>query len=347
MVTVNIKGVDELAAAVPHLLGFQPTESLVVVPLRPGPPVARVDLPATAGERELVSEQLLSAYRRHMQPDSQLAVMCFSADLRAAELASQHLADGFTTHGIDVPARIWVTEDAWTDLATGNGGPRTREAQTMITAEFVVAGRQAPAAGRDQLAARLVGDRGPVADQLAGVRNWAALNGAAAERAWVAHRIDRFDVDGVALSDRDAARLLVAVEDIAARDDALMRISTDNADTHQALWTDLTRRAPDEVRTPAATLLAFSCWLGGDGASAWMALDQVPAENQGYPLAELVSQTLEQAVPPSAWDHSMKPTADIDVGPGPDPGAEQPGPRRLPDPPGLGPEEPGPRPPAP
>ena len=43
---VNIKGVDELAAVVPHLLGYQPTESLVVVPLRPGPPVARVDLPA-------------------------------------------------------------------------------------------------------------------------------------------------------------------------------------------------------------------------------------------------------------------------------------------------------------
>ncbi|MGP4029829.1 DUF4192 family protein [Actinomadura sp. 3N407] len=37
---------------------------------------------------------------------------------------------------------------------------------------------------------------------------------------------------------------------------------------HTALWTDLTRRAPDEVRTAAATMLAFSGWLGSNGAKA-------------------------------------------------------------------------------
>jgi len=346
-VAVNIKGVDELAAVVPHLLGFQPTESLVVVPLRPGPPVARVDLPETASDRDVVTEQLLGAYRQHAQPDSQLAVMCFSEDLRAAELASQHLTEGLTAHGIEVPARIWVTDEAWTDLTTGRGGPRTREAQVMVTAEFVVAGRQAPAVGREELAARLVGDPGPVAAELASVRDRASVNGGAAERAWVAHRIDRFDVDGAALSDRDAARLLVAVEDLAIRDDALMRMSTDTADSSRALWTDLTRRAPEEVRTPTATLLAFSSWLGGDGANAWVALDQIPPENQGYPLASLVSQALEQAVPPSAWNNSARPNRGVDTSPRLADSAEQLGPRRLPDPPGLGPEQSGARPPAP
>ncbi len=343
---VNIKGVDELAAVVPHLLGFQPNESLVVVPLRPGPPVARVDLPDTARDRDLVTEQLLTAYRRHAQPDSQLAVMCFSEDLRAAELASKHLADGLTAHGIEVPARIWVTDDAWTDLNTGRGGPRTRDAESVMTAQLVVAGRQVPAAGRHELAARLVGDRGPVAAELVGVRDRAAVIGGAVERAWVTHRIDRFDVDGAALSDRDAARLLVAVEDLPTRDDALMRMSTDNADSSRALWTDLTRRAPEEVRTPAATLLAFSSWLGGDGANAWVALGQIPA-GSGYPLAELVSQALEQVVHPSAWDSFPRPSAQVDTRFEPDNGAEQLGPHRLPDPPSLGPKQPGPRPPAP
>lgn len=344
---VNIKGVDELAAVVPHLLGFQPTESLVVVPLRPGPPVARVDLPDTASDRDLVTEQLLSAYRRYAQPDSMLAVMCFSEDLQAAELASQQLADGLTTHGIEVPARIWVTDDAWTDLNTGRGGPRTRDAESVMTAQLVVAGRQVPAAGRHELAARLVGDRAPVAAELAGVRGRAAVNGGAVERAWVTHRIDRFDVDGAALSDRDAARLLVAVEDLTTRDDALMRMNTDNADSSRALWTDLTRRAPDDVRTPAATLLAFSSWLGGDGANAWVALDQIPPENQGYPLAGLVSQALEQAVPPSAWKKSARPATEVDTSPRLADGAEQLGPRRLPDPPRLDPDQPGSRPSAP
>ena len=345
-VAVNIKGVDELAAVVPHLLGFQPIESLVVLPMRPGPPVARVDLPNTAGDRDIITEQLLGAYRRHARPDSQLAVLCFTEHMLAAELASQHLADSLTGHGIEVPARIWVTDEAWTDLNTGQGGPRTREAQAMMNAEFVIAGRQTPAAGREELFERLRGDRRPVAAELADARDRAAVNGGNGERAWVTNRIDRFDVDGVALSDRDAARLLVAVEAVPTRDEALLRITTDNATSSRALWTDLTRRAPDEVRTPAATLLAFSSWLSGDGANAWVALDQIPPENQGYRLAALLSQALEQAVPPSAWNPGPKSTPEVDAHPALEHGVDQPGVRRLPDPPRLGPEQPGSRPPA-
>ena len=54
MVAVNVKGVDELTAVIPHLLGFQPTESMVVVPLSPGPPVARIDLPTSAQDLSLI-----------------------------------------------------------------------------------------------------------------------------------------------------------------------------------------------------------------------------------------------------------------------------------------------------
>ena len=46
------------------------------------------------------------------------------------------------------------------------------------------------------------------------------MNGGAPERAWAAHCIDRFDGGGAALNDRDAARLLVAIEDLKARDNA-------------------------------------------------------------------------------------------------------------------------------
>jgi hypothetical protein len=66
------------------------------------------------------------------------------------------------------------------------------------------------------------------------------------------------------------ARLLVAIENLPTRDGSLKRIATDNADSSRALWTDLTRRAPHQVRTPAATLLAFFSWLSGDGADAWV-----------------------------------------------------------------------------
>ncbi|MCW2738056.1 MAG: hypothetical protein JWN97_2700 [Nocardioides sp.] len=70
---------------------------------------------------------------------------------------------------------------------------------------------------------------------------------------------------------------------------------------HQALWIDLTRRAPDQVRAPAASLAAFSSWLAGDGAKAWCALDQVPVD-QPYSMAAIVAGTLEAALPPGEWD---------------------------------------------
>ena len=76
MVAVNVKGVDELIAVIPHLLGFQPTESMVVVPLSPGPPVARIDLPTSAQDRQDASQVLLDAYLRHAQPGSQLPGGC-------------------------------------------------------------------------------------------------------------------------------------------------------------------------------------------------------------------------------------------------------------------------------
>ena len=62
---------------------------------------------------------------------------------------------------------------------------------------------------------------------------------------------------------------LDALEHKLTRDALWSDMSRDNAASHNALWTDLTRRAPDEVRTPAATMLAFSAWLAGDGAKAW------------------------------------------------------------------------------
>ncbi|WP_420914161.1 DUF4192 family protein [Arsenicicoccus piscis] len=42
--TLSIHSPDELVAALPHLLGFTPEESIVFVPLRPDLPLARIDL---------------------------------------------------------------------------------------------------------------------------------------------------------------------------------------------------------------------------------------------------------------------------------------------------------------
>ena len=44
-----VQSPDELLAAVPHVLGFKPEESIVLVPFRPGLPITRSSSASRAG----------------------------------------------------------------------------------------------------------------------------------------------------------------------------------------------------------------------------------------------------------------------------------------------------------
>jgi len=81
-----------------------------------------------------------------------------------------------------------------------------------------------------------------------------------------------------------------------------------NAASHVALWTDITGRAPDEVRAAPASLLGFAGWLSGHGALAWCALDQVPKE-QPYGLAQLVATAVQCGLHPREWEAANSSTA--------------------------------------
>ncbi len=66
--TLSIHSPDELIAALPHLLGFRPEESLVFVPLSSDLPVARVDPPTTPEDRELVWQGVREGFTRYASP---------------------------------------------------------------------------------------------------------------------------------------------------------------------------------------------------------------------------------------------------------------------------------------
>jgi hypothetical protein len=73
----------------------------------------------------------------------------------------------------------------------------------------------------------------------------------------------------------------------------------DDADAAEVLWTECTRRAPAPLDAPAATLLAVSAWLRGDGAMANVALDRALSGDPGYHLARLLASALAECVPPA------------------------------------------------
>nr|WP_268932224.1 DUF4192 domain-containing protein [Nocardioides okcheonensis] len=296
-----VRSPEDLLAAVPHMLGFQPAESLVVVPFGPDLPALRVDLPTNPGQREDVWEAVHEGLNRHVRGTARAGIICFTADNEAAERASHHLANRLDTIGVTTYPRLQTHDDRWRDLDTVKAGVIDTRTVTRVAAEMVLAGAAEPAVSRAALAASLVGDRTGVARALDVVRARVTSSPPRVERAWAQARLQQFHADGNRLTDRDAARTLVSLETIDTRDALWADMTRENAASHVALWTDLTRRAPDEARTAPATMLAFSSWLRGDGARAWCALDQIPP-GPPYSMAAIVASMLEHGLHPREWE---------------------------------------------
>ena len=304
--TLSIHSPDELIAVIPHMLGFTPEESIVFVPMGSSLPIARVDLPTTPSDIEMVWGAIRDGLTRHAQPGAAVGIVCFTADRQKGNLVGEEFASRLDTIGIDTRVRLWADETRWADLDTGDIGLQADETRERIAAMTVLTGRAQPVASRESLAESLVGDREPLAKLLPETRETARENAANLEAHWALSRLQWFHRDGVRLSDADAARLLVALEAIPTRDRLWLDMNRGNAASHVALWTDMTRRAPDEVRAASGSLLAFAAWLSGHGALAWCALDQVP-KGKPYALANLVAAAVQAGMHPREWETANRP----------------------------------------
>ncbi len=271
------------------------------MPFGSGLPVVRVDLPRTAADCEEVWDAITGPCDRHAWPGARLASICITQDRRNAELASQHLSSRLQDIGITTNIRLWSDGERWREFNTGQTGLQTPSTAERIAAATVLTGAAQPAASRESLAASMVGDREPIAHLLPAAQAAAAASTPAAERDWALDRLQQFHADGNRLSDVDGARILVALETISTRDALWEDMSRENSTSHMAIWTDLTRRGPDEVRAAPASMLGFASWLHGDGAKAWCALDQVPVDRP-YSMAAIVASALQNGLHPREWE---------------------------------------------
>jgi len=299
--SLSIHSPDELIAAIPHMLGFNPRESVVFIPIRSDLPTARIDIPATPRAEELAWHSIRDGLSRYARPGAAVGIVCFTADQQRADHVGSEFAERLNTIGIDTRLLLWADDTRWTDLATGDMGLQTDDARERVATMTVLAGRPQPAPTRDSLAQSLVGDREPVTRLLPETRVSTAASSTRVEGRWAVSRVQQFHRDGIRLDDADTARLLVAVEAIPVRDQVWLGMTRGNAVSHVVLWSDMTKRAPNEVRTAPASLLAFGSWLSGDGAMAWCALDQVP-EGKPYGLANLIAAAIESGVHPREWE---------------------------------------------
>ena len=330
---VKASSPDALLALVPHLLGFYPSRSLVVLGLGgqhnrvrvtfrydlPDPPdaAAAADVAEHAAmvlRRERLDRAALVGYG---PPGLVVPVLSTVVDWLSAECV-QFIEILRTDSG-----RYWSVLCACPDCCPAEGRPFDPGSHPMAAA-MIEAGLPA-LPDREALARTLLPPAGSsasirratrIAEQrLAdlGSQSWADGGRdpqqltAQTGRAAVQTAISRYrGGDSIASAD-EIAWLAVLLADLRVRDDAWARMDPAHREAHGRLWTDVVRGAAREYVPAPAALLAFTAWQSGNGALAGVAIDRALAARPGYSMAQLLDDALRAGLPPSAAKLPMTP----------------------------------------
>ena len=322
--TFTARSPVDLVAVTPHVLGFHPRDSVVMLTFgargagdrRAHPMHARVELPTDPDHWRPVADMLAEALLRNRP--RQAAVLVYSDDHDVAHGQASVLLDRIRDE-VDVVEVLRVSDGRWFALLDDDRiGVGFDLSSHPFTAEQVLAG-EAPAADRAELAASLASLPEPTARVSSAVATMRSLrpfpSDRRAEALWVRDLVrshagrrrpeDPDDHTPIVPSVSELARLLIALDDVDVRDVAWAEVSHESARDHREFWGEVVRRAPDGLVAPAAGLVGLASWIAGHGALAWCAVDRMEADRPGYSLTRLLSDLLEAAVSPDVWDPSL------------------------------------------
>jgi hypothetical protein len=310
----------DVLAAVPYLIGYQPTDSVVVLAMR-GRRLfftVRDDLPPPGGVPEAVDELLDMVLRQDV---SGVLLVAFGTDERSRSVLFG-LRDAFHDTGLAVleilrahEGRYWSYVCGDLDCCPLDGTPYDIHA-SAVPAEATVAGCVAMP-DRESFESLIEPDIRPELERatmragermLAQVASRGRRSLAATGRTALDAALER-QRGGQRLDDEDVAWLSVLLESTSVRDLALARIggAYDAVELHRALWMDVFRRALPQLAVAPGSLFAFAAWRCGDATLARLALDRVLEVDPDYALARLMHRILVAGVPPSALDELPEP----------------------------------------
>ena len=317
----------DVLAAVPFLLGYHPTDSIVVVgvhrqlhrmTVRYDLPPAGVDIPdyltARVGDPVTVLLQLgVSAV---------LLIGYGEADRVADSVRWLHHA--YQSAGIDVLEALHIFAGRYRSVLCADTGCCPAEGRpfeprdTRVAAECTVAGWVA-LPDREAYEAQLRPIGGPAryamrqAATLADERIYALLTRPPKEgtvarvlqtqgRTAVIEAEERYG-RGARLDDEEVAWLAVLLRVIPVRDFAWSRITggRERLQVLRELWLDVLRRCQPDASVAPLCLFAFATWRRGDGALARLALETALDLDPAYTMAaEVLYPMVAAGLPPSA-----------------------------------------------
>jgi len=322
----------DIVDAVPYLVGFQPEDSLVVLSLRGDRKrlglTARVDLPPARAakacarefvgylERDHAASAIVVFYPRsggRSHPSLRPITEALTKQLARARI---EVVDVLCVFG----GRWWSLQCADAECCPRDGTPVSRAGTSVAAAVMAVAGRVV-LASREELEHTLDPVGGVVRAAMAYALPRADL--AVANRVLAGHRAEvtaeTVELFRAAVRDRlaardgstgarsdppdidDAARLIVGLEDVQARDELLTWFADAWGEATRDVLGELARRAVPPFEVPTLTLFAWISYLQGDGTLAGIALDRALAAEPDYGLAELLDHALRAPLNPEMF----------------------------------------------
>jgi hypothetical protein len=329
---MRINGPTDLLQAVPYLLGFHPTDSLVVVGLNSGRLVvtARVDLPEI-GEPGALG-QLAEALARGGA--AELVAVVYSEGGAVTDIsggrwnATWRLPWSGLVPALDVECErcgcelgdvLYVAGGRWWSYTCDDeqccppSGTPLPQAPSQFVTEATYAGMVA-LPDRDSLAATLdpvapealaamaslvaAEDRRGVAEAASADRERAArsLKRAVFAAARNADSAARGDTEW-AVGDADVARFGSALTQTALRDSLWLAVDDGRLDG-RPLWRELARRLPGRYAAAPLFLFGWASWRDGNGALAGIAADRAVERDPGYSAADLLRAALAYGLGP-------------------------------------------------
>lgn len=317
--TIDLRDPGDLLAATPHLLGFEPSDSVVLIGHRGEAGthignIVRADLPLPGGETALAA-QMVDPLAHASVAVTVVVVggrrMTGTTGPPAGAVVAA-VKDVFGRAGTPVQHALWVPAiragapwKCYDDDCCAGHLPDPRS--TVLAAVTTHAGlvthssraamqRQLDPVGSDVLARRAVMlnrrvTTGGLEEPAALSRGRAAIRGILT-RAW----------EGTpTLSDTEVVESALGLTLPAVRDACLamaVPVGSAHSITAERVWLLLTRHTPAPERAEPATLLAYSAYVRGEGALAGMALSAARAADPDHLLSRLLSQALDHGLPP-------------------------------------------------
>ena len=315
---VRLDDLTDLAGAVPHLLGFHPTQSVVAVALS-GPRERltfsmRLDLLEPAYDSEVA--RMTAARMAHAEADAVLVFVYTDGPAPGDDLPRRGLVTAIATE-LDVALREALLVDdgrVWSYLCSDatccppQGRPlRTDSPGALALAAAYALNGTAVLPDREALVAttRPVTGIAAMSMSQAIVRASIALARRRQEPDFVAKSVvfvddlcDRLADPRAELSHDEAAELVARLHHVGFRDLVVTRLARGD-EVVERLVTRVARLAQPPNDAPAAAVLAMAAYFRGDGVVAMSAAERALESDPSYSLAQLVTDCIARQVRPT------------------------------------------------